>query len=80
MSHFLLYLPPIAARRKPLQVTGDAPNGIEGEAYTFQYSLVGGKGPYTVTVSSGALPGGITVTPTVPDGGRPQLTGTLPLV
>lgn len=78
MSHFLLYPPPIAARRKALQLTGDAPDGFEGDVYNFQYGLTGGKGPYTVTVTSGALPPGTTITPTVPEGGRPTITGTLP--
>lgn len=80
MSHFLLYPPPLAARRKALQLTGDAPDGFEGDGYNFQYTLVGGKGPYTVEVIAGALPVGITVTPTVPEGGSPTLTGTLPPV
>jgi len=80
VSHFLLYPPPLAARRKALQLSGDAPNGFEGDAYAYQYALTGGKGPYAVTVISGELPGGVTVSPTVPDGGRPQLTGTLPTV
>ncbi|MEN9543899.1 MAG: hypothetical protein RLZZ598_732 [Pseudomonadota bacterium] len=78
MSHFLLYPPPIAARRKALQFTGNAPDGYEGDAYYHVYGLTGGKGPYTVTVNSGALPPGVTVSPTVPEGGSPTLTGTLP--
>jgi hypothetical protein len=80
VSHFLLYPPPIAARRKALQLSGDAPNGYEGDGYSYQYSLSGGKGPYTVVVTSGGLPAGVTVTPTVPEGGRPTLSGTLPPV
>ncbi len=78
MSHFLLYPRPIAARRKALQLSGDAPNGFEGDSYFHQYALSGGKGPYTVTITGGALPAGVSVSSNVPEGGTVTLSGTLP--
>jgi len=80
MSHLHRYGVPSTARRAALQLAGDAPDGVEGEPYTFQYALTGGRGPYTVTVVDGTLPSGLTITPTVQEGGRPTLTGTLPQV
>lgn len=80
MSHFLLYPPPIAARRKALQLTGNAPDGYEGDGYSYQYGLTGGKGPYSVLITSGALPAGVSIPATVPEGGALTLTGTLPPV
>ncbi|PYP89366.1 MAG: hypothetical protein DMF61_03920 [Blastocatellia bacterium AA13] len=40
------------------------PNGVVGTPYNQAVSGVGGTGPYTFTVSSGALPGGLTLNAT----------------
>ncbi len=46
---------------EPLSVTGNAPNGTIGTAYTYAYTPSGGIPPYTWSIVSGALPGGVTI-------------------
>lgn len=46
----------------PLTITGDAPNGVVGDTgYSFTYTVAGGTPPYLVTLNSGALPDGTTL-------------------
>ena len=53
------------------------PNGIVGIAYSQTISAVGGTAPYTFTVSSGALPPGLTLNATTGViAGTPTLAGT----
>lgn len=44
-----------------LTLTGDAPNGTPGTAYSFGYTAGGGVPPYTFSIVSGALPSGVTL-------------------
>lgn len=39
-----------------LVLTGDAPDGFVGDAYSYTYSASGGMPPYVFTISSGTLP------------------------
>lgn len=59
-------MPEIAARSFPMQpeaptITGDAPTGTNGAAYSYQYTIAGGTPGYAVTLRSGALPDGLTL-------------------
>lgn len=42
-------------------ISGDAPDGQQGDAYSYTYTTIGGTGPYVYTVNSGALPSGVTL-------------------
>jgi large repetitive protein len=53
------------------------PNGVVGTPYSQTVSAVGGTGPYTFTVSSGALPTGLTLNATTGViSGTPNTAGT----
>lgn len=39
-----------------IQLTGDAPNGTSGAAYSYQYQVQGGQSPYTWEIISGTSP------------------------
>lgn len=48
--------------RRPLSLNGSAPNqAASGEAYTAQFTASGGTPPYAWSLSSGRLPGGVTL-------------------
>lgn len=44
-----------------LALTGNAPAGITGSAYSYSYTATGGVTPYAYSISTGALPPGITL-------------------
>lgn len=45
----------------PLSITGDAPDTEKGDNYYYQYGIDGGEPPYSVSLDSGTLPPGITL-------------------
>jgi len=51
----------LTIRAADLALTGAAPDGVVGEAYTAAFSASGGAAPYAFTVSSGSLPTGLTL-------------------
>lgn len=51
----------ILVQAEPLVITGHAPNGTIGTAYSFTYGAVGGTPPYTWQIVAGALPPGLTL-------------------
>ena len=62
----------------PLVISGDAPNGDIGVAYSFTYTATGGLAPYTFT-KNGNLPPGLSFnTSTGTISGTPTLPGTYP--
>jgi hypothetical protein len=52
--------PPVSP---PVVISGNAPDGTSGVAYSFAYALSGGVPPLTARVLSGALPPGIAILP-----------------
>lgn len=46
-----------------LVLSGDAPDGLVGDVYSYSYSVVGGVIPYTSSIPSGAIPTGLTLPP-----------------
>ncbi len=42
-------------------ITGDAPDGIAGEVYSYAYTVFGGNPPVVVTLLSGTLPPGLSL-------------------
>ncbi len=44
-----------------LNIYGDAPDGVEADAYTFTPTTVGGNDPYTYAITAGALPAGLSL-------------------
>jgi hypothetical protein len=44
-------------------ITGEPPDGVVGDAVAFAFTLADGTPPYTVTLRSGTLPPGVTLTP-----------------
>ncbi|WP_052313401.1 beta strand repeat-containing protein [Terriglobus roseus] len=67
-----------------LTLTGSLPNAIVGVAYTQTLQAAGGVGPYTYTVTAGALPNGLSLatngtisgTPTAPGASSFTITAT----
>ncbi len=55
-------LPPFAATHL-FAASGNLPNGMVGAAYSATLAAAGGKAPYTFTLASGSLPGGLTLDP-----------------
>ncbi|HPA27817.1 MAG TPA: M6 family metalloprotease domain-containing protein [Acidobacteriota bacterium] len=51
------------------------PNGVAGTAYSQTITASGGTAPYTYAVTSGALPGGLTLSPAGLLSGTPSNTG-----
>lgn len=51
------------------------PQGVVGETYVGALTVTGGKPPYTVAVTNGALPPGITLSPTGFFSGKPTAPG-----
>lgn len=47
----------------PLAISGVAPVALTGAAYSFTPTLSGGRGPYTVALTAGALPADFTLAP-----------------
>lgn len=45
----------------PLVISGHAPDGEVGTAYTFTYTVSGGLAPYSFFVASGSLPSGLSL-------------------
>ena len=61
----------------PLQITtSSTPGGTEGAAYSVQLNATGGTTPYTWSISSGALPSGLTLSAAGLISGTPTTTGT----
>lgn len=42
-------------------ISGNAPDGYVGDAYSFSYTVTGGTPPYVVTTHSGTLPAGLSL-------------------
>lgn len=57
-------------------VLGDLVNGYAGDVVSYQYSAMGGDPPYTYTISSGALPAGLSMSGTGLVTGTRTTTGT----
>ena len=62
-----------------LTLTGTPPPGASGTAYAFVFSTGGGTAPYSYAVTAGALPAGLTLTPTGTLSGTPSASGSFPL-
>ena len=62
-----------------LTLTGTPPPGVSGTAYAFVFSTGGGTAPYSYAVTAGALPAGLTLTPTGTLSGTPSASGSFPL-
>jgi Phosphoesterase family/Putative Ig domain/Abnormal spindle-like microcephaly-assoc'd, ASPM-SPD-2-Hydin/Immunoglobulin domain len=61
----------------PLAIaTTSVPNGTVGQAYGTQLNATGGTSPYTWSVSSGALPSGLTLSGAGVIGGSPTTAGS----
>lgn len=56
----------------------NAPNALTGIPYSHTFSAAGGVGPYTWDVTSGNLPGGITLSTAGLLSGTPNAAGTFP--
>lgn len=56
------------------------PNGTVGTAYNLTLSPAGGLAPYTVTVVSGTLPSGLTLSTAGVFSGMPSTAGSLPII
>ena len=61
-------------------ISGDAPEGSVGEAYSFSYTVTGGTGAKRVTLRSGTLPPGLTLSQTGVLSGAPTEYGSFSFV
>jgi len=61
-------------------ITGDAPGGSVGQAYNFSYTVTGGTGAKRVTLRSGTLPPGVTLSQTGVLSGTPTESGSFSFV
>lgn len=59
------------AATPPLNIAGDAPDGVMNQAYSFTYTAAGGLQPRTFSVSAGVLPDGLTL-----DADTGEISGT----
>lgn len=76
MSHPRLSLKPNTT--DALVLLGNAPDGFEGDSYSYGYAVLGGRPPYTVTLLTGVLPPDLTLAGTaIPAGGLATISGTL---
>src|ERR1700691_2270865 len=67
----------LAVVRAPVFTTASLPNGTAGVVYLQTLAASGGTMPYTWTVVSGSLPGGLTLSSTAgPIAGNPSAAGT----
>jgi hypothetical protein len=67
------------AQSNPLQITTSSlPTGQSGNTYSDTLAATGGTQPYTWSVSSGTLPGGVTLSASGELEGAPTATGTFP--
>lgn len=55
--------------------TTTLPDATDGKAYSFQLQATGGVQPYTWSIATGALPTGITLSPSGLLSGTPSVTG-----
>lgn len=60
----------------PPTISGDAPEGFIGEAYSFAYTIGAGTPPYAATIRSGALPAGVTLSAAGVLSGTPTAAGS----
>jgi hypothetical protein len=65
----------IGAATTTLSLTGTPTNGSLGVAYSYGLTIAGGTGPYTVGISLGALPPGMSVSNAGVISGTPTLAG-----
>ncbi len=65
-----------AAPEPPTILTASLPNGIVGESYSAALEAEGGETPYTWSVASGSLPGGLSLSPAGVISGTPTAAGT----
>lgn len=61
-------------------ITGDAPGGTVGQAYSFTYMVSGGTGAKRVTLRSGAIPPGVTLSQSGVLSGTPTTSGSYSFV
>lgn len=74
LTDFILY-----SAAAPLAAScNNPPNGTVGVAYTHNFGASGGTAPYTFSLSSGALPNGLTLASDGSVSGTPSLAGTFP--
>lgn len=59
-----------------LSITGSPPQGVTGSPFSFQYTLAGKFPPFEVSVTSGTLPPGLSLSATGLLSGTPTATGT----
>ena len=74
-QYWLMIRPPLPVVEGPT-ISGDAPNGLVGDAWApYQYAITAGDSPIaTVSVTDGSLPPGFTVS----DSGLLEVTGGIP--
>lgn len=63
----------------PLEVTASVGSAVEGAPFEAVLQATGGLEPYSWTVSSGALPAGVTLSPSGEISGTPTASGTFPV-
>jgi len=61
-------------------ISGDAPSTFRNTPYTFSYTIGGGTAPLAVTLRSGILPPGLSLSPTGTISGTPTTIGMYPFV
>src|SRR5215510_5106666 len=52
------------------------PGAVSGVGYNYQVNGAGGTGPYSFTITGGALPGGLSLSPTGAISGSTNAVGT----
>jgi hypothetical protein len=70
----------VTNRTPIVTVLGDLVNGYAGDVVSYQYSAMGGDPPYTYTISSGALPAGLSMSGTGLVTGTRTTTGSYSFV
>lgn len=60
--------------------SGAPPNGVQGQAYSHQFTATGGTAPYTWSVQAGPLPAGLTLTTGGLLSGTPTAAGSFPVI